>query len=77
MRTYKGMTILTVPDIAHERRWKERLWSWPWQPWKKVVYGPMLKDGECLEMENVIYMNAATRRALETHVKSEAGGREL
>ena len=75
MNMYKGMTILTVPIIEHHRGWKDRLWSWPWQPWKNTEFSPMLKDGECLEMGNVIYMNAATRRALVEHGKEPSNAR--
>ena len=74
MRRINGRFIITVPAISQKRTWLERLWSWPWCPWQKEKFGPMLQDGEVLKVGDYsIYMNEVTRRDLETRVRSGHG----
>ena len=65
---WNGIRVTIVPPNTHssevKRKWKERLFSLPFQPFKvmKLVHttSELLKEGQILQHEGGLFMNAAT-----------------
>ena len=59
-----GAKLFRVPGvIVVKRTWRERLFSQPWQPWRKTktVANPSCPhDGEIVHFQGRFYANAAT-----------------
>lgn len=60
------LTELGEP-IELARTWRERLWSWPWQPWRRtVMYIPLVPyKGAVRISRNTILMHPETARQLK------------
>ena len=58
-----------------ERTWKERLFSWPWKPWKKLGFNPdanpLIPNGTVYRTPNGFIMNPRTYAALKMKIGGE------
>jgi hypothetical protein len=70
LQTYKGHEIIIYDygeGASVKRSWKERLFSRPWNPFKRTKYNPyggkkFIEDGEVIVDSNInkLYMNSKT-----------------
>lgn len=65
---YNGHDIIIVPDVVVKKRtWKERLFTFPWKPFKmtkKVPNPSSIKDGEFFAYGTKYYCNKRTYNEL-------------
>lgn len=70
---FNGVTVvenknLTVVE-AKPRSWKERLFSWPWKPWKKVNI-TMVPDRQVYySKDNVVYCHPEVAKQLRMELR--------
>jgi len=68
-------------EIQIKRTWKERLFSWPFKPFKKTKVGHQLKDtlkdGQIIKMDTGLYMNAKTFNDCEKAIFEKATGKKF
>lgn len=62
---FYGLKVITNDTMEKRRRtWRERLFTLPWQPLKKIELIPLLKDGQVLKHGDMLVMNSKTRNDL-------------
>lgn len=74
-----GFKIVIHPPhkSTSKRTWKERLFTFPWRPWRstKDIYFEMIKDGEIIMSGDTLFMNEKTAMKLqEAFNKDRQGG---
>ena len=57
--TIMGRRVIVSPHLTKRvpRSWRERLFSWPWQPWRATKAVP---SDEVLLMDGMLVMHPAT-----------------
>ena len=77
--SYNGIRICTNPNLLDtkykfvERTWKERLFSWPWDPWMHLKYISYTVPSEGiynLPSQNTMIMHPVMARRLQEAIEA-------
>jgi hypothetical protein len=79
MLPFSGMPVIEsvylTKTVSREVRllWRQRLWSWPWRPWRRTRMEQFQEPGDILQVGNVFYVHPATAATLRALTREKGG----